>query len=160
MANIHNISIPKEVLDTVKQKITEINEALKPYVTALTPAERSDLAKLGDKTLAFVEKTKNYSTESPQLLPAYFDSAAFAIDYADYENLRPVVNLVEQTLHNVEDTMMLAGSEAYIASLSFYNSVKDAAKRDVPGAKAVYDDLRLRFPQASRKTSNDSTQTP
>ena len=43
MANIHNISIPQEVLDTVKQKITEINEALKPYVIALTPAERSDL---------------------------------------------------------------------------------------------------------------------
>ena len=40
---------------------------------------------------------------------------------------------------------MMAGSEAYIASLSYYNSVKMAAKLNVPGAKPIYDDLKKRF---------------
>lgn len=79
-----------------------------------------------------------------------------AIDFNDYQNLRPLVVMVEQLLHQIEDTMTMAGSEAYIASLSFYNSAKDAAKRDIPGAKAVYEDLRLRFPQANgRKKEED-----
>jgi hypothetical protein len=42
--------------------------------------------------------------------------------------------------------MMLAGSEAYIAALAYYNSVKQAAKMNVPGARAIYDDLSKRFP--------------
>lgn len=79
-----------------------------------------------------------------------------AIDFNDYQNLRPLVVMVEQLLHQIEDTMTMAGSEAYIASLSFYNLAKDAAKRDIPGAKAVYEDLRLRFPQANgRKKEED-----
>lgn len=151
MNNIHNSSIPQTVLDEIKQKLSEASDLLKPYVNPLTPAERTELAKLGDKTLAFVEKTKTHSTDNPQLCPAYFSSEEFTIDYNDYQNLRPIANMMEQILHNVEDTMMVAGSEAYVASLSFYNSVKDAAKRDIPGAKAVSDDLKERFPQKRGK---------
>ncbi len=151
MTNNHSQSIPQNVLDEVKQKISESIALLNPYIVSLTPEERSDLAKLGDKTLAFVEKTKSHSTDNPQLRPAYFNPDEFAVDYNDFSNLRPLLNQVEQLLHNIEDTMMLAGSEAYIASLSFYNSAKDAAKRDVPGAKAVYDDLKVRFPNNRSK---------
>ena len=133
MTNIHSQSIPQNVLDEVKQKINESLGLLKPYIVSLTPAERSDLAKLGDKTLAFVEKTKSHSTDNPLLRPAYFNMDDFTVDYNDFSNLRPLVNQLEQLLHNAEDTMLLAGSETYIAALSFYNSVRDAAKRDVPG---------------------------
>jgi len=75
----------------------------------------------------------------------------FTVDYNYFSNLRPLVNQLEQLLQNAEDTMLLAGSETYIAALSFYNSVRDAAKRDVPGAKAVYDDLKVRFPNNRSK---------
>jgi hypothetical protein len=34
----------------------------------------------------------------------------------------------------------------------FYKSVKMAAAQDVPGAKAVYEELRTRFPGGKRKT--------
>ncbi|MGC3976987.1 MAG: hypothetical protein QM751_01340 [Paludibacteraceae bacterium] len=152
MTNTHNTSIPKEVLDQINQKIAEIIELAKPHIVSLTPAERTELAKLGDKTLTFVEKTKTHLTANPQLKPAYFNTDEFIIDYNDYQNLRPVVNIVTQLLHNIEDAMMVAGSEAYISSLSFYNSVKDAAKRDIPGAKAVYEDLKARFPNNRSKS--------
>ena len=57
MTNSHTQSIPQNVLDEVKQKISESIALLNPYIVSLTPEERSDLAKLGDKTLAFVEKS-------------------------------------------------------------------------------------------------------
>ena len=156
MNNTHNQSIPQAELDEIKQSVEKAISLLKPYTIPLTPGERSNMAKLGDKTLAFVDKTNAYSLANPQLCPSYFNQAEFAIDFNDYQNLRPLVVMVEQLLHQIEDTMTMAGSEAYIASLSFYNSAKDAAKRDIPGAKAVYEDLRLRFPQAnSRKKEED-----
>jgi hypothetical protein len=153
MNNTHNQSIPQAELDEIKQSVEKALSLLKPYTIPLTPGERSNMAKLGDKTLAFVEKTNSYALANPQLCPAYFDQAAFAIDFADYRSLRPLVVLTEQLLHNIDDTMMVAGSEAFIASLSFYNSAKDAAKRDIPGAKAVYDDLKTRFPQKRGKAA-------
>lgn len=59
MTNIHSQSIPQNILDEVKQKISESIALLNPFIVSLTPEERSDCFKLGDKTLAFVEKVKN-----------------------------------------------------------------------------------------------------
>lgn len=153
MNNTHNQSIPQTELDEIKLSINRALTLLKPYALTLTPTERAEMAKLGDKTLAFVDKTNAYSQANPLLCPPYFSQAELAIDFADYQSLRPLAVLVEQVLHSIEDTMMVAGSEAYVASLSFYNSTKDAAKRDIPGAKAVYDDLKARFPQKRAKKS-------
>lgn len=52
---------------------------------------------------------------------------------------------------------MTAGSEAYQAALVFYKSVKMAAAQDVPGAKAVYEELKTRFPGGKRKTGETET---
>jgi hypothetical protein len=46
---------------------------------------------------------------------------------------------------------MAAGSEGYQAALVFYKSVKMAAAQDVPGAKAVYEELKTRFPQRGKR---------
>ena len=53
---------------------------------------------------------------------------------------------------------MTAGSEAYQAALAFYSAVKSAAAQDVPGAKAVYEELRERFPGHRRKSADNETQ--
>lgn len=47
-------------------------------------------------------------------------------------------------------SVMAAGSEAYVAALSIYNLVKDAARKNVPGAQTIYDDLKQRFPGSPR----------
>ena len=51
--------------------------------------------------------------------------------------------------------MTLSGSKAYVASLAFYNSVKQAATINVPGAKAIGEDVSTRFNGQGKKTGND-----
>jgi hypothetical protein len=51
----------------------------------------------------------------------------------------------------VEDTIMVAGSEAYYAALAVYHNVQAAAKQDIPGAKAIYEDLRPHFPGGRKR---------
>ena len=60
MNNTHNQSIPQADLDEIKQSVEKAINLLKPYTIPLTPGERSNMAKLGDKTLAFVDKTNAY----------------------------------------------------------------------------------------------------
>ena len=62
-----------------------------------------------------------------------------------YNQLTPLFRLVMRLHDGLDDTTMEAGAESYANSLSYYNSVKQAAKMNVPGAKAIYDDLKKRF---------------
>jgi GrpB-like predicted nucleotidyltransferase (UPF0157 family) len=107
---------------------------------------------MGDKTLSFVEKALDYSHHYPQLCPSYLNVAEFDIDMKDATGLRTVHIAAKQLSDDIDDTVMVAGSEAYQASLVFYNAVKAAAAQDIPGAKEVYADLKSRFPKVKRKS--------
>jgi hypothetical protein len=74
------------------------------------------------------------------------------MNFEDAHRLWTLVNSIRQLEENTSDTEMTAGSEAYQAALVFYKSVKMAAAQDVPGAKAVYAELKTRFPGGKRKT--------
>ncbi|MDR3350270.1 MAG: hypothetical protein LBN98_01315, partial [Prevotellaceae bacterium] len=122
-------------------------------VLPLTPEERRDLPKMGNKTLSFVEKAIEYARYYPQLRPSYLDMPAFEADVSDATGLRTVHIAAKQLSDDIDDTVMVAGSEAYQASLVFYNAIKAAAAQDVPGAKEVYEDLKARFPGVKRKNA-------
>jgi hypothetical protein len=154
MEDKHVISIPPNVLAQAQANIDAANAALAPYLLPLTPEERHDLAKMGDKTLSFVEKAQDYAHKYPQFCPSYLDVAAFDTDMTDATGLRTVHISAKQLSDNIDDTVMVAGSEAYQSALTFYNAVKSAAVQDIPGAKEVYNDLKARFPRVKRKNED------
>jgi len=61
----------------------------------------------------------------------------------------------------LDDTLMLVGSEIWMADLSFYQTLRQAARRDVPKADTIYDDLEERFPGVSGDPEEEEpTPTP
>jgi hypothetical protein len=155
-ANKHSQSIPADKLEQAKVKIGEAAELLKPYLIALTPAEKQEIPKMGPKTLNFVEKSHEYAHENPSLVPNYLEMDEFDIDFADAHGLWTLHNRVQQLQEAISDTQMTAGSEAYQAALVFYNSVKVAASQGIHGAKAVYEELKKRFPGKKRGSGDIS----
>jgi hypothetical protein len=155
MEDKHAILIPPDVLAQIQGLLQQASTLLLPYVTPLTPSERHTLAKMGEKTLSFVEKSHEFAAQNPNLVPPFLDMAAFDIDFADAHNLWPLFLLTQQLHENVDDTTMVAGSEAYQAALVFYNSVKMAARQDISGAKAVYEELKKRFPGHKHRSAGD-----
>ncbi|MDR3246260.1 MAG: hypothetical protein LBT50_07490 [Prevotellaceae bacterium] len=154
MENKHVTAIPAEVLVEVHGYIHSALNALQPYVLPLTPEERRVLPKMGDKTLSFVEKSFDFATSNPALTPPYVDMAAFAIDKSDATGLRALLNSAHQLVEYIDDTEMVAGSEAYQSALSFYNAVKLLASQDIPGAKAVYEELKKFFHKVRVKSQD------
>ncbi|MDR0645009.1 MAG: hypothetical protein LBG05_08960 [Treponema sp.] len=157
--NKHIQAIPSTVLTQAQTKIDEVKALLAPYMTALTSAERHELPKMGEKTIGFVEKAFDFARQNPNLAPPYLDLDAFGVDFGDAHGLWTLVNSIRQLDENTSDTEMAAGSEAYQAALVFYKSVKMAAAQDVPGAKAVYEELKTRFPGGKRKSGETGTET-
>jgi hypothetical protein len=152
--NKHAQAIPVEVLRDAQTKLNDLNALLSKYELQLTPDERRSMLVMGDKTLGFVEKAYDFAVQNPALVPAYLDMAEFSIDKTDAIGLRTLLNTAQQVVEGIADTEMAAGSEAYQAALVFYNSVKVAAAQDVYGAKAVYEELKKRFPGTKRKPTN------
>ncbi|GAB6392739.1 MAG: hypothetical protein MdMp014T_2112 [Treponematales bacterium] len=149
--NQHAQAIPSTILTQAQEKVEEAKAMLASYMQALTPAERQSIAKMGEKSLAFVEKAYDFARQNSNLVPPYLDMAAFGVDFADAHGLWNILNAVRQLENSINDTEMLAGSEAYQAALVFYHSVKAAADKGVDGAEAVYEELRKRFPQRGRR---------
>ena len=158
--NQHVQAIPPEVLTQAQTKIQEVLTLLHPYLLALTPQERRELPKMGEKTIGFVEKAHDFAQQNPNLLPPYLDMSAFDTDFTDAHGLWTLHNMVLQLEEGIGDTEMTAGSEAYQAALVFYKSVKMAAAQDIPGAKAVYEGLKTRFPQTGKRRTEGSQSSP
>ena len=143
--NVVSIVIPPAVL---AQALDHVNQALlllNPYLSALTPEERHDLSKMADKSVAFVTKALQYAESNPQFAPGYLSITNLHIDVKAVEDLNTIESPTENLAMQLNDTIMKAGSEAMQTALVYYNSVKRASLEDVPGAKAIYDDLKIRF---------------
>ncbi len=150
MENRISIDIPEADILAVKAALQQVQTILAPYVIALTPEQRKTIPKMSDGTEPFVEKVMDYSVSNVQFLPPFVDQDELQKDWKAVSGLLPLLRMVDQIQDNLGDTTMLAGSEAYIGALSYYNSVKQAAKVNVPDAKAIYEDLRKRFEKRSR----------
>lgn len=150
MENTVNFNIPDEVIAEVSEGLAIIVERLQPYLIALTPQQRHDIPKMNDGTVPFVEKSLAYAQSSPQFAPPFMDVEALLMDMKVHGQLTPLLRTVTQLFNGLDDTTMEAGAESFVNALSYYNSVKLAAKSNVSGAKAIYEDLKKRFERKSK----------
>ena len=150
MNNIHNQSIPQEVLDQVKAKIEEAIGLVKPYSVILTEDQRASVIKVGDRKFTCVTKTFAYTKTNPEFIPSFLNVSDFEIDMKDADGHPDIVTLTNQLYNYFDDTKLAARSEAYSAALYYYGNVQQAASVNLPGAKAIYDDLKQYFAKASK----------
>ena len=90
----------------------------------LPDEERSTLAKMGDKTQAFVKEALDTANRHPEILPSKFDLADFQSDVDLIESLKPIWGEVRELFTALDDTILLAGSEAFAAALEVYQYAK------------------------------------
>ena len=145
MENLNATAIPAAVLADALKKIREARTALAPYLHPLTPQQRQDMPKMGDKTLAFVTKMAEYAQSLPTLMPSYLDVPGLVIDATTSTDLLPVYQELDGFTTDVDSTRMVAGSEGYTGALTGYSALQGAAKNNQPGAQAAVTELAPRF---------------
>lgn len=128
--------------------ITQIDTLL-AFLINLTAQERQTLPKMGSATQSFVSKALEIAANNPQFIPPYADIPAMKKDFELALRLQGIEMQLASLHEKVSDTNLAAGSEAYVTGLTIYNSLKAAARVNVPGAKALAAELAERFTQAS-----------
>lgn len=154
MENTVAVQMPPAELQEVLTKVGEISTILAPYLISLTGEQRLRLPKMGDGTEPFVKKTIDYAKSDPAFLPPYVKVEDIEIDFKAVGDLLSVFRPLNKLLAQLDDTITASGSEAFVGSLSYYNSVKFGARSNAAGAKTIYEDLRKRFEGQGKKASN------
>jgi hypothetical protein len=142
--NIISAVVAPLTLDEVLSKLDEIS-ALLPFLISLTPGQRKSLHKMGNQTVAYVQSAYSHAVQHPALVPTYINMAEFKKDVDLVVAVSSILSKAYDLINGLEDTGMLAGSEAINYAGAFYDAVKIAAKKNVAGAKAIAADLKTNF---------------
>ena len=153
ITNNVSIAINEEAMQKIAEGFSTI-AANMPKLITLTPDQRHLIPKMGDKTLAFVNKALRYAKQNPMLVPEYLDINEFTKDVDVINKSFRITAPLQKLVEEIDDTMMLAGSEAYASSLAFYTSLKAAIEAGVTGLKHMHDDMSLHFPGRGVKQEN------
>lgn len=145
LQNKISVELPTDVQEKSLALAKELDATLSPFLIALSPEERVILPKMADGNLPFVEKTLEYAQSNPEHAPRFLVIDDLKVDLNTVKKLLPIVNIINKLYSHLNDTLIQAGSEAYVASLAYYKGVKLAADANELGARPISDDLGKRF---------------
>ena len=129
-------------IDTLEQRFTGL--------IGLTPDERRELTKMGDKSEAFCRQAVITLGKHPGVLPRNFDVADYQADLAA---LRPVIVRLQRVYDRLIDSEMALGSDLMVASLEGYAHLKVAGQAD--GLDTLRQALGARFDRR-RRTADEA----
>jgi hypothetical protein len=155
-----NLSVTVPVADmTLISTALETLRAKLPFLVMLTPEERKTILKLGDKSVAFMEKALDAARQHPEILPADFSLEEFEKDVKLVEQLTKIRTELVALLQGVDDTLMAAGSETMVHSVTVYSYCKTAARRS-PGLRGTVEGMAERWKKLTGKEKPKTTTPP
>lgn len=137
------------------ESLTAIDEALSTLeanllgLIALTPDQRRQLTKMGDKSEAFCRQAVNVMNENPGILPRNFDVDELRRDLGLLDVLRPRALRLTRLHERLRDTETALGSDLMTNSLEGYAFLKIAGKGE--GLEALRQMLSARFNRSAAK---------
>lgn len=131
-----------------------------PFLVGLTAEERKSLTAIDVNNKAFAEDALSAAVNNPTLVPPYLSVPNMQSDLTLFSQLDEISGLANQLCERIEDTRMLAGSEAYNVALSMYKSFGSAADAGVTGADSIMDKLKKRFAKNSSTSPANEPSTP
>ena len=117
---------------------------------ALSTVERLRKRGAGIRRYGFIDKTSDVATDNLQFAPRMFDVEALKDDLRYIEQLRNLILLVNKFSRALNDILLMRGDDAFAKALLYYNSVRELARRRVPGAETVFRVLQPFFRQPRR----------
>lgn len=146
MSNQITAAIPPADLTKALDLLKQARAVLAPYLHPLTPDERKNIVKMGDKSVGFMQKLLDYAGNSPSFVPGFVNFDDLKQDVGVATDLAPLEQFAAQLALDLDSTVMLAGSEGMSMASPVYQNIKFLAGQSQPGAQAAYDDLSQRFP--------------
>lgn len=114
-----------------------------PFRVNIPAGEKNDEQAMNVKRYPFTKNViENYAPANPAMQPGFIPIADASNDMVLYDQFTPRINRLQSILESYLDTQWLAGTEGYGYFREFYAIVERAKNNNVPGADAIYNDLK------------------
>ena len=146
-------------LEELRDESVAIDNTLQEIVAdGLSAMNRHQKNAIGDIRLGFVHNIFRYVNDSTEFNPLGFDVAY-------YSELIEQLDLTAQTITHLgsatrllRDITIVTGDVLYGLALLWYRNIQVLAERRVPGAEAIYRELRTQFRHGGRTASAEPTE--
>lgn len=156
MSNYISAEISPEKVTEVLNLIAQIKDDL-PFLIKLDNNTKKSMVSLDDGRTPFVTKGLQYALKESKIVPPFVDVDELKKDFTLFSDLQNISRELNRLADMLNDTRIAAGTDAYVATLSIYNSAKQAAKMNVPGTQAIVDDLKKVFDGQGATTTTATT---
>ena len=143
-----------ELILNAQSILDELAKLLGPCLVSLTAPERKLLHKIGAKSVEFLKMSHGMALGNLELFPESLDISSFGERSALTGELWTLFNKIDSLREKIVDTKTLIGNHAMESALAFYNTVKIAARRDIPGVRVVFEELKTLFPPRRKQARN------
>ena len=148
-------------MTSVIQALLGVMDGFEDIVESLNrPGERIRKNGPGIRRYGFIDKTSDLAAANPQFAPALFSATDLKDLVRDIELVRNLLNYLQQYSRMSQDCLLILGDRAYSMALLYYQSVRQLAQRNAPGAEAVFRALepffRRRNPEAPEEPPTEA----
>jgi len=136
----------------IKADVLQMLDALENAMDFnLSTIERIRKRGSGVKRYGFLDKVSDVSSDNMQFAPQMFSDTALKDILRKIEELRNILLAINQFGRTINDLLLIAGDNAYQLALMYYNSVRELARRRVPGAEQTFRILQQFFRHGRRQ---------
>jgi hypothetical protein len=146
--NYGNRHVSAEQWDAIGLAFGNLQQAIKNALSVITGEQRQRAVRMGDSSVAFVDKALEVARQNPDLLRRGFDIDEFQRDVESRRRLHALEMQLTQLLEQVRNAAIAHGSDAMSGALEVYSSVKDD---DGDGADGLRRLLGKRFVRTAPK---------
>jgi inhibitor of KinA sporulation pathway (predicted exonuclease) len=148
--------LPEEFWNELMCIINFLMKFFGDFMVHLRPGDRRRLNGVGIRGQGFVHRCYDSAEENEQLLPRTLELRQFFDDEQDFNRKRMLYEALSEFQKEAWNATLTAADVVYGDALEYYNSVREAAKRRVPGAEDAYNFLKPFF---AKRTSQRSEPT-
>ncbi len=128
--NLVSIEFSPAELDAIDGALAVL-EAKLDRLIVLSPEQRHQALKMGDKSEAFCRQTEMVLRQNPGMVPGDFSLEEYRLDLAALDALRPRLQRLRTLTDRADDTELALGSDIMSAALDGYRFAKIAGKGTV-----------------------------
>ena len=125
--NLVSIEFSPAELDAIDGALAVL-EAKLDRLIVLSPEQRHQALKMGDKSEAFCRQTEMVLRQNPGMVPGDFSLEEYRLDLAALDALRPRLQRLRTLTDRADDTEVALGSDIISAALVGYTLAKVAGK--------------------------------
>ena len=117
-----------------------------PFRVNVPATEKNEEQAMNVKRYPYVQNTiNNHAPANANMQPPFIPLADARNDLTLFDQFTPRINRLNSIQESYVDTQWVAGTEAYNYFRKFYAIVEQAKTDNVPGADAIYQDLKRLF---------------